>query len=490
MIVPCLRPLIAALWLLAGLSTAQAQLPAAVAARLQAANIPADALGAVVLRLADGAPLLSHGAERSLQPGSTMKLLTTLVALDKLGAVYRGRTELRTNGAIEDNILQGDLVLRGGGDADLTWEALQTMLQTLRHRGVEVIDGDLLLDRRLFNPPRPDLGVAPFDEAPEFEYNLIPDALLLNGNLLRFELESDDRQLKASITPPLERVVVHSGMTLVEQDCADWDKDWLPPEYAKAEDDTIRILLRGTFPKNCAISTSLNVLDRVDYADRLFRMIWHRLGGKFLGKTRDAAMPADTLLLAEHRSRPLPVVIRDINKKSDNALARMLYLTLGATNAGAADGTVATSALAEKVVRTWLKEHAIDDRGLVLDNGSGLSRLERISAAQLAAVLLAASRDALAPEYLASLPIAGIDGTMRLRLLDSPAAGRARIKTGTLNGVLSVAGYVPDAANRMYVVVALLNHELASNSVGRAILDALIDWVARSGAEPGPNRAP
>ncbi|MFA6314426.1 MAG: D-alanyl-D-alanine carboxypeptidase/D-alanyl-D-alanine-endopeptidase, partial [Sterolibacterium sp.] len=326
MIVPCLRPLIAAVWLLVGLSAAQAQLPAAVAARLQAANIPADALGAIVLRLADGAPLLSHGAERSLQPGSTMKLLTTLVALDKLGPTYRGRTELRTNGAIEGNILQGDLVLRGGGDADLTWEALQGMLQTLRHRGVEVIDGDLLLDRGLFNPPRPDLGALPFDEAPEFDYNVIPDALLLNGNLLRFELESDDRQLKTSITPHLERVSVDSDMTLVEQDCKDWDKDWLPPEAIRGDDGTIRILLHGKYPRNCAKSPSLNVLDRVDFADRLFRMIWNRLDGKFLGQTRDAAMPADTRLLAEHRSRPLPVVIRDINKQSDNALARMLYL--------------------------------------------------------------------------------------------------------------------------------------------------------------------
>ncbi|MFA6311553.1 MAG: D-alanyl-D-alanine carboxypeptidase, partial [Sterolibacterium sp.] len=157
---------------------------------------------------------------------------------------------------------------------------------------------------------------------------------------------------------------------------------------------------------------------------------------------------------------------------------------LSATGASASDGSVATSVLAEQVVRTWLKDHAIDDRGLVLDNGSGLSRLERISPAQLAAVLLSASRATLAPEYLASLPIAGIDGTMRLRLQDSPAAGRARIKTGTLKGVLAVAGYVPDAANRTYIVVALLNHELASNSVGRAILDALIDSVARSGPEP------
>ena len=482
------QSLLAALLLLIWLPAARAELPQPVAELLRAANIPDDALGAIVLRLPDAVPLLAHGAERSLQPGSTMKLVTMLVALDRLGPTYRGRSELRSAGEINNNVLQGDLVLRGGADPDLGWEAFQGMLQTLRNRGIEIIAGDLLLDRRFFNPPRPDLGVAPFDEAPEFEYNLIPDALLLNGNLLRFELESDDRQIKVNMMPALDRVTVATDMTLIEQDCKDWDKDWLPPEYSKDADGSIRILLHGKFPKNCTKSTAINVLDRVDFADRLFRMLWRRLGGKFTGNTRDAAMPAGTRLLAEHQSRPLPVVVRDINKLSDNALARLTYLTLGAVIAGAADGGSATATLAEQVVRTWLKEHGIDDRGLVLENGSGLSRLERIRPVQLAAVLLAASRNTLAPEYLASLPIVAVDGTMRLRLLDSPAARRARVKTGTLKGVHGVAGFVPDAADRMHIVVAFLNHELAGNLVGRAILDALIDSVARSGAEQAAMR--
>jgi len=482
-----IRAFIATLLLAAWLPATLAQLPEPVATMLRAANIPQEALGVVVMRLPDAAPALIHGAERSFQPGSTMKLLTTLVALDKLGPTYRGRTELRTAGAIENNVLLGDLVLRGGGDADLRWETLQEMLQTLRNRGVDTIRGDLLLDRQLFNPPRPDLGAAPFDEGPEFEYNLIPDALLLNGNLLRFELASDQRQLKVNMTPPLEGVSVGSDMSLADQDCENWDKDWLPPEYVKGGDGSIRILLHGKFPRNCSKSTLINVLDRVDFADRLFRMLWTRLGGKYLGNTRDAAMPAGTRMLAEHQSRPLPVVLRDINKSSDNALARMIYLTLGVGNAVPPDASLATAVLSERVVRAWLKEHGINDQGLVLDNGSGLSRLERISPAQLAAILLSASRNAFAPEYLSSLPIAAVDGTMRLRLKDSPAAGRARIKTGTLNGVFGVAGFVPDAAERMHIVVGLLNHESTSNAVGRAILDALIDWVARSGAAPTAN---
>ena len=479
-----IRALIPLLVLTVWPSASRAQLPEPVARMLRTANIPQEALGTVVMRLPGGVAVLSHGEEHSLQPGSTIKLLTTLVALDTLGPAYRGRTELRTDGRIEDGTLHGDLVLRGGGDADLRWEALQEMLQTLRNRGVEAIRGDLLLDRQLFNPPRPDLGIAPFDEAPEFEYNLVPDALLLNGNLLRFDLESDERRLRVSMSPSLEGVSVESDMTLDDLDCRNWDRDWLPPEYFKAGDGSIRILLHGKFPRNCAKSPSINVLDRVDFADRLFRILWKRLGGTFVGNTRDAVMPPGTRVLAEHLSRPLPVVVRDINKFSDNALARLLYLTLGAMAVGTANGDVATAVLSERVVRSWMREHGISDKGLVLDNGSGLSRLERISASQLAAVLLSASRNVLAPEYLSSLPLAAVDGSMRLRLKDSPAAGRARIKTGTLNGVFGVAGYVPDAAGRMNIVVGLLNHETTGNATGRAILDALIDWVARSGATP------
>lgn len=471
------------LLLLAWPPASQAELPEAVAGKLRAAGIPDDALGVLVLRLADGAPLLSQGAERSMQPGSTMKLLTTQVAMDRLGPTYRGRSELRSSGPIMGNVLKGDLVLRGGADSDLTWEAFQGMLQTLRNRGVELIDGDLLLDRTYFNPPRPDVGAGPFDEAPEFEYNLIPDAILLNSNLLRFELQSDQSQVRVSMMPPLDRVSVSTDMLVSEQDCADWDKDWLPPEYVRDADGWIRVLLHGKFPRNCARTTAINVLDRVDFADRLFRILWTRMGGKFTGSTREAAAPPDARLLVDHQSRPWPVVMRDINKSSDNALSRLIYLVMGARSATDLDKGSPTAALSDRVARGWLKQRGIDDIGLVLENGSGLSRIERISPAQLAAVLSHASRTTFAPEFVASLPIAGVDGTMRLRLLDSPAAGHARLKTGTLNGVHGIAGYLPDAAGRMHVMVAFLNHPLASNALGRSVLDALADWVARSGAE-------
>lgn len=463
-------------------------LPPDVVRMLNTANIPIDALGAIVIRVADGATILSHQSDASLQPASTMKLLTAIVGLEQLGPAYRGRTELRTHAELADGVLMGDLILRGRGDPDLDWEAFQTMLRTLRGTGIRDIHGDLVIDRHMFSPPRMDLGIPPFDESPEFRYNVIPDALLLNTNLLQFDIESSDNALAISMTPGLERVSLDSMMTLIERACDQWEDGWKTPATSSAGEGPIRIRLTGEFPKNCSISTHLNVLDRVDFADRLFRTLWRNLGGTIRGITRDADMPTGTRLLAEHTSRTLAEFVRDINKRSDNPIARLVYLTLGTRGndsgwSAVRRGDTATRSAQE--VRAWLKKQDIDDAGLVLENGSGLSRKERIRPSQLAAVLKAATRSVWAPEFLASLPIVGVDGAMKTRLRDSPGAKDARIKTGTLNNASAIAGYVTNAAMQPCIVVAIINHTLPQgpiSPIARPILDALIDWVARSGA--------
>ncbi|AVR94464.1 D-alanyl-D-alanine carboxypeptidase/D-alanyl-D-alanine-endopeptidase [Pseudoduganella armeniaca] len=521
------RILCAALLACAGSSLAA--LPEPVAKLALAAGIPEDAIGAVVLR--GDTILVSNAADTPMNPASTMKVVTTLVGLEQLGPAFRGRTELRSNGSIVGNVLRGDLILRGGADMDLNADALTHLLERLRSLGVRKIAGDLVLDRQLFQPARPDAGAPPFDEAPEAYYNVIPDALLLNMNMLYVELAADGRTLTASMLPELDKVDVKPALALVDGDCAKWDAGWRLPTVER-HGARLTVVLHGTFPRHCRKNVGINVLDRDDYADRLVRATWQRLGGTIGGKTRTvdlatvtstlaasavaqgtlgsdtpaSATPVDqTTLLAEHVSRALPELVRDTLKTSDNALARTLFLSLGSLQpdpllgsrplpAGerlamlmAAHGDdkavpATTAARAEQAIRQWLKEQHIDDDGVVFENGSGLSRTERIRPVQLAAVLRAGQTSPWLPEFQASLPIAAIDGTMRKRLKDSPAAGRARIKTGTLSGVVAVAGYVPDANGEECIVVAIVNHERAGNGVGRGIVDALIDWTANSSA--------
>jgi D-alanyl-D-alanine carboxypeptidase/D-alanyl-D-alanine-endopeptidase (penicillin-binding protein 4) len=407
--------------------------------------------------------------------------------------VFRGRTELLTNGDLKNGVLKGDLVLRGGADADFSGEVLEGMLRTLHNAGIKRIEGNLVLDRSLFNPARGDVGLPPFDESPEAYYNVIPDALLVNKNMLQVDMRSTDKRMQLDMQPALAGVTIASNMTLVDADCTKWEDGWKLPQAVRSG-GKIKVVLEGTYPKNCARTNSINVVDRDDYIDGLFRLKWKQLGGRLDGKTLAGTAPIDARLLAEHRARALPEVVRDTNKPSDNALARTLFLSLGALEADPVLGSrplppvagQTTYTRADATVRTWMRAHGIDDSGLVLENGSGLSRIERISPVQMGSLLRAGLRSNWAPEFMASMPIAGTDGTMRRRLNGSPAAGRARLKTGTLRNVVAVAGYVPDANGVQNVVVAMVNDELAGDGRGRAVVDALVDWVAKSGSVAAP----
>ncbi len=484
-----LRRLSLATALFAILGSAHAQLPAPVAQVMAQQGLPEDALGVLVLK--GDAVVLSHGAARPMQPASTMKLVTTLASLERLGPAFRGRTELRTTGDIDKGVLRGNLIMKGGADADLSGEDVENMLRALHYQGIRRIEGDLVLDRQLFQPARMDVGVPPFDESPEAYYNVIPDALLVNKNMLQIDMRSTTRQLKLQMQPALDRVTIGSDMTLVDADCSKWEDGWKLPEAVRQKNGRIKVVLHGTFPKDCARTYSINVLDRDDYIDRLFRQKWKELGGKFSGKVVDGVTPPGSTLLAEHTSRMLPELVRDTNKPSDNLLARTLFLSLGSLQADPAAGSFAiptntatgetTFARSDAAVREWLRGHRIDDAGFVIENGSGLSRTERISPQQMAYLLQAGLRSSWAPEFQASMPIAAIDGTLRRRLHGTAAAGRARLKTGTLRNVVALAGYVPDANGVQNVFVAMVNSEQAGNGRGRAVLEALVEWVARSG---------
>ena len=459
-------------------------LPPAVTAALANAGLPEDALAAIALPLRTRwARPWQYRATQAMAPGSTMKLVTSVVALDRLGPNHRGRTELLAAGKIEGELLEGDLVLKGGADPDLDLPALWQMLWQLRQRGVREITGDVLLDRTLFRPARIDLGLPPFDESPEWPYNMIPDALMLAGNLMRISLASDGTAVRARLAPPLEGVEIDAGsMTLSESACADWEDDWLPPLIEEAPGAAFRVGLRGGFPRRCEASAELQLIDRNVLAERQLRALWTSLGGVWRrapGGVREGAAPIDAVTIATHTSRPWGEVLRQMNKQSDNAHTRLLFLQLGVA-AMTQDATTPTLELARREVERWFDEQHIDRRGLVLDNGSGLSRSERIAPRTMALMLKAAHAGKHAPELLMSLPVAGVDGTMRRRLKGTPAEGWARLKTGTLKDVTALAGYVRDTRGDTWVVVAMVNHEQAAK--GRPVLDALIEWVAKSGA--------
>jgi D-alanyl-D-alanine carboxypeptidase/D-alanyl-D-alanine-endopeptidase (penicillin-binding protein 4) len=169
-----------------------------------------------------------------------------------------------------------------------------------------------------------------------------------------------------------------------------------------------------------------------------------------------------------HESRPLAEVIRDINKFSNNVMARQLFLTIGAETLK----QPANIERAQRAVGDWMVSRGLDRREFVLENGAGLSRVERLTSAGLARLLVTAFNSPLMPELMSSLPIVGVDGTMRKR---AGAAGFAHIKTGLLADTRAIAGYVLAASGRRYAIVAFVNHPNAGATQGA--LDALLHWV-------------
>jgi D-alanyl-D-alanine carboxypeptidase/D-alanyl-D-alanine-endopeptidase (penicillin-binding protein 4) len=460
-------------------------LPAPVAQALDAAGLPHDALAAIAIPRTRWARTWQYRADAAVQPGSTMKLVTTVVALDQLGPNHRGRTELLATGAVDAaGVLQGDLVLKGGADPDLDLPALWQMLRTLREeRGAHTIGGRVVLDRTLFRPARIDLGLPPFDDAPEWPYNVIPDALMLEGALMSIALASDANTVQVRTTPPLDGVRFDTrALALTERACDDWDEDWQPPQSSEPAPGQWLVTLRGGFPRRCEARASLQLLDRDVMAERQVRAVWASLGGRWLlapGSVVAQRTPADAQRIALHESRPWGEVLRHMNKASDNPHTRLLYLQLG-LNDDRGDAGASTLDNARRAVERWFDARGIDRTGLVTDNGSGLSRSERIAPRTTARMLDAALDGKHAPELLMSLPVAGVDGTMRRRLKGTPAEGWARLKTGTLANVRALAGTVRDTRGDTWVVAMMINHERAGD--GRAALDALVEWIARSGA--------
>ena len=489
------RALCAALLALAGATaTAHAHgqaLPEPVRDALATAQVPPEALGAIAIPLAGLARTWAYRADAPMQPASTIKLLTSIVALEELGPNLRSRTELLATGPVEAGVLRGDLVLRGGADPDFGWPQLWAMLEELHAQGVREIAGDLVLDRTLFSPAREDIGVPPFDESPEWPYNAIPDALHPNGGLLGVALHADDHTLSARSVPRIEGIAFDtSGMSLVEGSCARWGAQWQRPAV-RDEGTRVVVALRGGFPRGCTARAELTLVERTRLTGLAFGTWWAQLGGRWYGQVREGPTPPQARLVTQRESRPWGEVLRGLNKRSDNPLTRLLFLLLGVhaspATAGGPSERAPTRERAAAAVQAWFVRHGIDPAGIVLDNGSGLSRSERIAPRQLAQALAVAHASAYASDLLMSVPVVGVDTALRLR--GSAAAGRARLKPGGLRNVSSLAGIVPDPQGRSWAFVAMINHERAALAI--PALHALVDWVARGQpAEPAHAQRP
>ncbi|WP_428825928.1 D-alanyl-D-alanine carboxypeptidase/D-alanyl-D-alanine-endopeptidase [Azonexus sp. IMCC34842] len=450
-------------------------LPPTVLQALKAAQIPAASVAVVVQPLDTATPLVAHNAAQPMNPASVMKLLTTYAALDLLGPAWTWKTTAWVDAPPVDGILNGNLYLKGSGDPRFAIEQLAALLRQLRVRGIAHIAGDVVLDRTAFDVPSIDPGA--FDDKPMRPYNVGPDGLLINFRALRFTLLPDNGKPRVLMETPSDNLRVDNQLRSGNGACASNWKDLITARLIP-ENGGNRLELTGTYSALCGEKPlNLAPLPADAQAGGLMRSLWKELGGSLAGQVRSGSVATGSQLVAQHESAPLADAVRDINKFSNNVMARQVFLTLGNSTAPG------TAERAQQRIGEWLNGRNLRFAELELENGSGLSRRERISAGSLNRLLMDAWKNPVMPEFVSSLPIVGIDGTMKKRLNGTQATGRAHIKTGTLDGVKTAAGYALDAQGRRYAVTFLINHP--RSQAGSAAIDALLVWVAeRRAGEP------
>lgn len=454
----------------AAMSPAHATLPSGVSRAFLDAGIPLSSIGIVVREAGQPQPLFAHEADKPLNPASVMKLVTTYAALDLLGPDYRWKTEAYAAGRIANGTLAGNLVLKGYGDPKITIEQWQAFMTELRARGVNRVTGDLVLDRSHFKLAEHD--PAAFDQEPLKPYNVGPDALLVNFKAVRFQFtpEGTNNGVAIRVDPPLPEVAVSARPLLAGGDCGDW-RTLVAPTWIDLR-TTASATFAGRYASACGERDwYVALLDHPTYVHGMFTAYFRAAGGTFDGGLREGRPPRDGTPFAVMQSAPLYDIVRDVNKLSNNVMARQIFLTLATTR----HPPPATPALAAETVAHWLKERKVPVPGLVIENGSGLSRRERISANGLARLLASADRSPVREEFASSLAVAAMDGTVQKRFRDGTVAGQALLKTGSLDGVRALAGYVIDAQGRRFIVTAIINHANAAR--GAAALDYLVQWV-------------
>jgi serine-type D-Ala-D-Ala carboxypeptidase/endopeptidase (penicillin-binding protein 4) len=456
------------------------QLPEPVSLAFKQANVPLSAVSIMVTPLANSSPpasistppkpRLSLHASAEMNPASVMKLITTSAGLSILGPDFTWRNQVWMDGPVKDGILQGNLYFKGSGDPKLVVERLQTLLQDVMAKGIRDVKGDIILDGSIFDLPSK--NPASFDDEPLRPYNVAPQGLLLNFNAMLFKFTPDAGRGEAKVEsePPLANVQWPSSVPLSAGPCQDW-RTQLKADFSKSD----KVQFNGTYSRACGEQQwPVAYVEPQSFGPRMVQAMWLQAGGQLKGQVRHGLTPTQATLWLEARSLPLTDIVADINKFSNNVMAQQLFLSLSSQQDR---GSFVAS---QQMVLKWWSQHLNGQTLPVLDNGSGLSRNERSNAQALSALLQMAAQSTYAKALQNSLAIAGVDGTvarMKDRQPNSVAIGRARLKSGSLKDVASLAGYVDGLSGQRYVFVVIVNHPNA-NAV-RPAFDRLLEWTVR-----------
>jgi D-alanyl-D-alanine carboxypeptidase/D-alanyl-D-alanine-endopeptidase (penicillin-binding protein 4) len=449
--------------------TANAVVPKSVAKTLKKMGIPTSAASFYVHEVGKKQPLITHNSNKAMNPASVMKLVTTYSALELLTPAFRWTTEVYRDGEVVNGVLQGNLIIKGHGDPSFKAQDFWRLLMHVKQAGIHSIAGDLVIDKSYFANP---IGARrTFDNETWRAYNAEPSAFLVNGRntSFRFDVAPDGRVTIAQEFE-LPEVTIINNMQLKRGGCGSWRSNYSYDVVPTG--NGAQVTFTGKFSEKCGTRyLELSVMDDTQYAYYTFKKLWRELGGDFNGGLQVSTVPLNATKVVAQDSQPLGYVINDVNKWSVNVMARQLFLTTAAEQQQAP----ANEALGELTVNNWFASKGMKLNEFRVENGSGLSRTSRINAKHLGQMLVKAFNSPVMPELMSSMAVLGVDGTVKSRLKKAGMNGRAHLKTGTLNGVSAIAGYVFNKQGKRYVVVMLVNHKKTWGA--KKAQDALIQWV-------------
>jgi serine-type D-Ala-D-Ala carboxypeptidase/endopeptidase (penicillin-binding protein 4) len=444
--------------------------PLSVSQIVSAQHLPASAVSFSIIDTESGRIVAADNPDTPRSPASTVKVVTTFASLDLLGPAYTWHTLASTRGTLRDGVLDGDLILQGGGDPYMTLERWWSFARALRDKGLKSIKGDIVIDDTAFALDKED--AAAFDGKPNRSYNVLPDAMMVNFQSVEFRLLANTDAGRVDIVPSPAPVnlIIENKIRFVAGRCSG---PAARVDFKVESQSWDRVSFSGALSPYCEERRITRVLlQPATYAFGTFVELWRQLGGEFSGRLRIEPRPVDAQLLLSFDSLTLGEIVRLTNKFSSNLMARHLLLTIGSDR----QGSPATLEKGAAAMAEWGHARGLDLQGMDIDNGSGLSRKTHISTLQMARLLNAAHHSAFAPEFEASLPLAGVDGTLKSRMKNSPA-GSVRLKTGHIDGVSGVAGYVTTSSGKTYVLVSLINHPRTDYGAGEPVHAALVSWI-------------
>lgn len=445
-------------------------LPKPLAEAIKSNGFNSEGLGLYIRAIDATEPLVAYGADTPLNPASVIKLVTTAAALARLGSGYHWSTDVWYTGPIQAGKLDGNLYFHGNGDPYMTPERFWLLLNRVLIYGVHTITGDILLDNTYFSPAP--INYAAFDEQPYRTYNVGPNALLVGFQATEFHFNPGDRHVEIIPFPDSPKLRIVNQVKLVDSNCGAWQKNLTLA--TKTIKDVLQVTFTGRYAKSCEKRELFRrVSDSENHFQHFFLPLWRQLGGSFNGQIKEGKLPDNAKLIIKGESISLAEAVRMINKFSNNVMTQQVLLSLGAQ----LKGPPGTTEKGIQAVTDWLNENHLADHSLKLDNGAGLSRDTRVSAALLGRLLHFVFQQTYMPEFISSLPVSGYDGSMAHRFQDEPVVGHAHMKTGLLDFVQTMAGYVTTASGRRYVVVLLHNHERAHTQAGERLQIEVIRWV-------------